>query len=473
MDDQDALGTTGDTFAAQVPQTAAGGAQVPSPDMDDPAYAPPSEGASMGAQAGLPVGVRSPESDSPVSDLADVLAAEREEGATDEAAPEQRAEGGAGALANVSRHLREGLTALRDVADAKARHGSAVTQMKRLQDELADVAATLDHRVQIECDFEQIVAVQTAEIEEAGALAADAALRSASFAAERDALSAQLATLKADNEEALRPYKNLMDTTKGRFDDAAVALADARRAVRAGEGQLADATRKRDQRVASANRAVDNAQERLRRVQTELDKLQRDPGASTVAIPKMRDELMAEREHLDATRADVTRVSTEAQEAIEAAQAVLWAQKQALEAAERTAEESKREAAEARAEYERLYKQAKAGEDELAAGIREGEDALGAADAEQASAEARVEVAQATLDEANDIHGTPEVTEELRMRLAEGNEELERRDREVKDLAQSMRELRESTRSKRLALFAAIAAVAILAIALITFFATR
>ena len=402
------------------------------------------------------------------------------EGPEDEDAPDEtedalvKAEENASALANsASQQLMEGLEAVRNVRALSRQHADARAQLETLRRELDDAMAILDHRVEIERNYQQIVADQTAQIQAAQGSIDTAKERSAALNSERQQLSARLTALKAEHEETLRPYKNLMDTTKGRADDAAVALADARRAVKSGESAANDATRKRDSRVSAANRAVDNAQERLRRVQTELDKLQGDPDAPITALPKMRDELVAERAHLDDAREEVEKVTAETQQAVEEAQARLFGLRQTLEAAERVAEEAKREASERRGEYDRLYKEARAAEDEISTAIKERTAAITELESTIDEIDDQLDGLQIILDEANDIHETPEVTAQLRERITAGQAELERQDREVKNLAQSVRHLRESTRGKRIAFFAAVAAVVLVAILLIWFFATR
>lgn len=385
-----------------------------------------------------------------------------------------KAEQSPAALANsAGQQLMEGLAAIRNVRELSRKHSTARAQLDVLRRELNDAMAILDHRVQIERNYDQIVAEQTALINEAQAEADQAKERAAQLAHERDQLSARLTALKVENDEALRPYKNLMDTAKGRSDDAALALADARRAVRAAESQASEAARRRDQRVAAANRAVENAQERLRRVQTELDKLQGDPDAPMTALPKMRDELVAERAHLEDAREEVEKVTAESQQMVEEAQARLFSLKQTQEQAERIAEETKREAAARREEYDRLYKEAQASQEQVDAAIKERTDGIAEAKKVRDAAEKRIDEYQIVLDEANDIRETPEVTAQLRERITDGKHELERQDREVKSLAQSEKDLRESTRSKRIIFFAVIAAVVLFAILLIWFLATR
>jgi chromosome segregation ATPase len=277
--------------------------------------------------------------------------------------------------------------------------------------------------------------------------------------------------MKADHEEAIRPYRDLMESTKGRSDDDAKSLAENRRAVKVADQQVADAAKRREQRIANANRAVDNAQERLRKVESELSSLQNGGNASPSAIQKMQSEIVTERAHLDAARDEVARTTAECQQLVDNAQTHLWTQKQSLETAERQASEAKREADARREEYERLYNSAlaeeKAIEDEIALRQR----AIAETGKEQAESERRQSEAQALLDEANEIHATPEVTQQLRQGIAEGQASLERQESEVNSLARSERRIRETTRTQRYIFIGAAVAVLAVVVLLVWFFA--
>lgn len=439
---------------------------------DQPDYVPePLDGEPMDFEAAsaefdaVPVGI-----DGEPVEVVDEVA---EEPAQAEVVAPADAKGAGNAAFAAMQSVAQGFSAVRQVRAASKQHSSAKTQLKEMQEALEGDRATLDHRIQIEQDYEQIVSEATLELSEAQAAVDDAIARIQALDAERASLAQQLESLHAANEEELRPYKNLMDSAKGRSDDAAVALADAKRAVKSAESQLSDATRRRDQRISAANRSVDNAQERLRRVQTEIDKLQGDAATSPTALPKMRDELSAERTHLSAAREEVARVTAETQQAVEAAQQQLWAHKEALSDVEQQAEEAKREAAARREEYDRLYKQAKAAEGELEDQIKARAKTVTEIERERELAASRIEAAQATLDEADEIHATPEVTAELADRVTAAQREIDLQQQEVKRLARETKHLRKTTRRHRIAFFAALIAIVLVLALLVWFFAFR
>lgn len=365
--------------------------------------------------------------------------------------------------------LKSGLDAVAAVRAAAKQHSDARAQAKQLKKELDKSKETLAHRLDVDRNYDKILAEQKAVIQKGneGIARAEAAIEE--LEAKKSELDATLAQKKADDEAAIRPYRELMESTKGRSDDAARALAEIRRAVKTADQQVADTAKRREQRIAAANRAVDNAQDRLRKVESDLNSLKGSSTASPNALSKMQSELVAERAHLDAAREDVGRVTAECQQLVDNAQTHLWTQKQSLETAERAADDAKREADGRREEYESLYNKAMGGQKEIEARIAEVEKDIDARQTERAEQAQVVFDAQALVDEADDIHSTPEVTKNLQDAIATGKVELEKRQREVDALAAEERQLRESTRAQRF-LFIGVAAVAIVIIVLIVSF---
>ncbi len=395
----------------------------------------------------------------------------QQEGASNATSPKGDAATPANVAAGALGSLKSGLDAIGAVCSAAKQHSVARAQLKRLKKELAKTQSVLDHRTDIESRYGEIVSEKTAEIEGARSAIAACQERTQQLEAEKATFEGQLRQMKADHEEAIRPYRDLMESTKGRSDDDAKSLAENRRAVKVADQQVADAAKRREQRIANANRAVDNAQERLRKVESELSSLQNGGNASPSAIQKMQSEIVTERAHLDAARDEVARTTAECQQLVDNAQTHLWTQKQSLETAERQASEAKREADARREEYERLYNSAlaeeKAIEDEIALRQR----AIAETGKEQAESERRQSEAQALLDEANEIHATPEVTQQLRQGIAEGQASLERQESEVNSLARSERRIRETTRTQRYIFIGAAVAVLAVVVLLVWFFA--
>ncbi len=369
----------------------------------------------------------------------------------------------AGRTTSARRSLKEGINAFASVRAAAKRHSTARGQLKKLQERLKADLATLEHRETIARDYASIVSTQKHELELARKSHQAAEEEGKRLSAERTELEKNLSAMKAKHEEALHPYRELMTTAKGRSDDAAKLLADLKRAVKQAETQVADATKRREQQIAAANRAVDNAQDRLRKTQGELADLQAGSGSSSSAIAKVQREAVAEQAHLDAAKLEVTRATAESQKYVDNAQTHLWTQRQSLEVAERRANEAKQEATTHREEYERLHAEASQEEQKLAEQISAITKSATVATREREATQTRIKEAEAALTEAHEIHDTPEATEVLRKSIEDGKNELALLEQEAERLGKNERDLRIKTRKQRFV----VAGVALLVVILV------
>jgi len=388
-------------------------------------------------------------------------------------APEQGESGlnrAAGAVAagaaETSRTFIEGLSAMRDVSRAKRDHNAARSKRDALKVSIEEMQAELEHRTDIERNYDAIMAEQGDALARATAEFKDAEERIKALNAQRERLSDQLAKLKVDNEARLRPYKNLMDSTKSRAEDTSRVLKEAQRAVRKAESALADANSRRDAQVSLANRAVDNANARLARLNEELASLTSAGSADTDAISQVQQSIANEQIHLATARSEVQSTTDETQRAVDSAQAHLLTQQQSLEVAERTNESARQEAEQRRTEYERLYQDAQTDEATLDNAVVEREMGVREVTKEQLAAQDRMEAAQALIDEANDIHATPDKTQNLRDDITSALAELDAQGERVRELADAERDLRESTKRSR-TVFKVIIGVAVLVVLLV------
>ena len=381
------------------------------------------------------------------------------------------ASGAAGAAAGAARGAGKGIaagfTALRDVRDASRQHSSAKSQMESTEKTLEAQRAALDHRVSIEEGYQDIVAAQTAALADAQKREADAVQYAARLSHELRDLEAGLAKMRAEDEQALRPYKQLAESSKGRADDATRTVAEAKRAVRTAEGQVKDATDRREQAIASANRALDNSKARQRKVQGELDKLLADPSAKRDAIAQVRQELAAETAHVSAAEAAVTRSTADAQSSVDNAQTHLWTQKQSLETAQREADAMQAEAKERRGEYDHLRAQADARQKKLSDNIDRHKAEIERTNRLRDNAQTDAKKAGDLLSEAKSIHDTPQATMQLRNSIAEREQALETQRAQVEELGRAERELRRRTRATRIAVLVILAVVVVVVAVLV------
>lgn len=355
-----------------------------------------------------------------------------------------------------------GIAALRDVHHASRRTEEARQRLAELQAEIEEDTDELNHRLSIEQNFEQIIARNTAELEQATTDEKDAHARGDLASSTRADLTKQLETMKAKHEEKLGPYRGLMETTKARADDASRALGEARRDAKSAESQEAEAIRNRDAAIASANRAVDTARDRLQRAQDELTRAKQSQNTTQSTTDRLLHQVITEQAALDLAKQKVPSVTTESDQRVEAAQTYLASRKQILAEVEHQASEAKAEATARKEEYDELYKQAMADEEVLKKQIAVCDTDLEQANDNAAEARERADVAQAALDEANDIHSTPEVTIELHDRIAKSQEQAATMSAEADSLAQKEHILRTETRGSRALIIGAAIVLVIL-----------
>ena len=377
--------------------------------------------------------------------------------------------------------LMAGIAAFKSVREASQMHSSARETLRSMKEALEDHTLILQHRIDVEQRYPQIVTEQSAELQEAQEALLDANERAQSADADRADLESKLTIMKNRHEDELRPYRNVAESTKGRADDMARTLAEAKRATKSAENNLAEATKRRDQRIAAANRAVDTAQERVRKLQTELDSTQErlraeqseadgaqdSEKSSPEAVARLQNELVSAQAHRDAAAADVPVITEEMRVAVETAQTRLFDQRQALTQAERNAEAAKKEANERRDEYDKLLKKAQEEERAFSEQIRLRVTASEQARKDASEAQTRIDDAQEVLDEAEEIHATPQETIALREQVSREQADYDRQLDAVEELAENERELRRGTLKQRLILIAGIALVVVIVIAII------
>lgn len=383
--------------------------------------------------------------------------------------PESLSRKAFGAAAAGAGALREGYEALKDVRRASREHSNARTHLAKIEEELEESRAELDHRTHVEANYDTIVSEQTAIIEEGTGERDEAQARIDVLNAEKADLARQLEQMRQQHEQELRPYKELVDSSRSRADDANRSLSEARRAARSAENQVNDLTSRRDSRLSAANKAVDNANLRLAELRTNLQALQADPTTKPEAIEEVNATIMAETAHLRAAEEEVAEVTAEMKRTMENAQEHLWTQRQSLDSAERAHESAKAEAAKRREEYDRMLRDAETSEAVLDNAMVERD--MGIRDVTKVldAASKRIKKAQEILDDANDIHATPHLTDQLRELIASDEAALEVQQKQVESLAEAEREVRERTRGQRIVFYIAVAAAALVVILILWF----
>ena len=340
-----------------------------------------------------------------------------------------------GAFGEAQNAVAGGISAVREVRSAAKAHAHARNKMKEMQSVLTSDQGQLEHRIYVHENYDSIVAEQQAIINETSAEMKRQKDLVESLTKTCSELQSKLEALIAEDEQELRPYRNLSETAKGRLDDVSRTVTEAKRAIKAEESQVKDATEHRDQSLASAQRALSNSQERQHKLQEELAELKEDPAANNGAITRIQNDLASEKLRESEAQKSLDIITTQAKSTIEMAQTHLWTQKKSLEVAQSATDTAHAEYEQRKNEFEKRQTEAQ--------------------DAFDAAAE-KYDAAQAILEDAQAIQTSPEETERLKNSVSSQLSAVEQTQGEVEKLAYEEKTLRVRTRKQRLLLLAIV-----------------
>ena len=303
---------------------------------------------------------------------------------------------------------------------------------------------------------------------------------------DRDAHAAKATELKSQFEQ----MKTEDDATELRLK-AALDAVEAREASSRETGnrlirRLEDSKRirdkvkaERDAGIAAAQQTVDATRAQLETLRHEYAELQRNPSANpanyTVRTSELSMQISDTADALRKTEEDVPRITADLEHS--------------LAAAEQAVEQAQAPIAEAKRAHQAVTAEADAARDELqtaktAAATRQRElrekiaaEDKARRDQEQSIANAQADAAhaQSIIEQANEVHDHPEITESLAGSLARDKAEHAETEREVTQLEATEDAVRERTRDSRIKFTGAIVCIvaAILAIILVWLFASK
>ena len=189
----------------------------------------------------------------------------------------------ADAAASVGSMLSQGMGAVREVSAARRAHSEARDHLDELSQVIEENEDELAHRREVEANYAQIVAEQTAR-------------QNNSLETARAAVSAQQAIAKVIEElkQNLSAMKDADKATEKRLKSALEAAESKEASAREGANRLVrrvtDAQRglesakaDRETNLAAAKKAVESAQARLDALREEFAEIQRNPSANSAA----------------------------------------------------------------------------------------------------------------------------------------------------------------------------------------------
>ena len=379
----------------------------------------------------------------------------------------------------VGTFIAQGASAMREMNAAKKALADARAHLAELEQRIADQAEELETRQDIAGRYEQIVADQRQAIATAQKTAAAAEIDRDVHASKVAEIKGQLEQMKTEDDATELRLKAALDAVEAR---EASSRETGNRLVR----RLEDSKRirdkvqaERDAGIAAAQQTVDATRAQLETLRHEYAELQRNPSANpanyTVRTSELSMQISDTADALRKAEEDVPRITADLEHS--------------LAAAEQAVEQAQAPIAEAKRAHQAVTAEADAARDELqtaktAAATRQRElrekiaaEDKARRDQEQSIANAQADAAhaQSIIEQANEVHDHPEITESLAGSLARDKAEHAETEREVTQLEATEDAVRERTRDSRIKFTGAIVCIvaAILAIILVWLFASK
>lgn len=379
----------------------------------------------------------------------------------------------------VGTFIAQGASAMREMNAAKKALADARAHLAELEQRIADQAEELETRQDIAGRYEQIVADQRQAIATAQKTAAAAKIDRDVHASKVAELKGQLEQMKTEDDATELRLKAALDAVEAR---EASSRETGNRLVR----RLEDSKRirdkvqaERDAGIAAAQQTVDATRAQLETLRHEYAELQRNPSANpanyTVRTSELSMQISDTADALRKAEEDVPRITADLEHS--------------LAAAEQAVEQAQAPIAEAKRAHQAVTAEADAARDELqtaktAAATRQRElrekiaaEDKARRDQEQSIANAQADAAhaQSIIEQANEVHDHPEITESLAGSLARDKAEHAETEREVTQLEATEDAVRERTRDSRIKFTGAIVCIvaAILAIILVWLFTSK
>lgn len=378
----------------------------------------------------------------------------------------------ADAAASVGSMLSQGMGAVREVSAARRAHSEARDHLDELSQVIEENEDELARRREVEANYAQIVAEQTAR-------------QNNSLETARAAVSAQQAIAKVIEElkQNLSAMKDADKATEKRLKSALEAAESKEASAREGANRLVrrvtDAQRglesakaDRETNLAAAKKAVESAQARLDALREEFAEIQRNPSANSAAYSvrgiELENDISDAAEQLRQAKDQLPRLTVELDQAIADAEAVVAEANKPIDEARSSFRDVSNATAEARDALDAARKDAESRQKELRAQINEQEKALKNQQKAQQDAQDDADDAAEILADANDIHAHPEITEQLAARIDSDKQYEAQQLQQVESLAATEKNVREQTRTSRLK-FVGIVAAIVVVVALVIF----
>lgn len=378
---------------------------------------------------------------------------------------------GPGAAQAVGAFITEGVGAVRQVSAAKRAHASAREELEQLEQTILEQQDELAHRRDIEERYSQIIEEESARQDQAILNIAQAKAAQDSIRAAVDALKEKLAAVREADAQTEKRLKAAVDAAEGKEASSRESGTRLQRRLDDAKKSLEKAETEREVAIDTAQRAIDTAATRLATLREEFAEVQRNPSANSAAYSVRSNELQLEisdaAEELRQAQHALPVITEEVERNLATARAMVEEAKKPIDAAKRAHREVTNEADEARDALDTANNAAAERQRELRDQIAAQEKAIKEQDRLIAGEQAEADDAQAVMDEANDIHAHPEITEALEADLERNRAERAEQASEVQELADAERDVRQRTHDSRVRFMGAIGIGAAIVLALI------
>lgn len=371
----------------------------------------------------------------------------------------------------VGAFITEGVGAVRQVSAAKRAHASAREELEQLEQTILEQQDELAHRRDIEERYSQIIEEESARQDQAILNIAQAKAAQDSIRAAVDALKEKLAAVREADAQTEKRLKAAVDAAEGKEASSRESGTRLQRRLDDAKKSLEKAETEREVAIDTAQRAIDAAAARLATLREEFAEVQRNPSANSAAYSVRSNELQLEisdaAEELRQAQHALPVITEEVERSLATARAMVEEAKKPIDAAKRAHREVTNEADEARDALDTAKNAAAERQREIRDQIAAQEKAIKEQDRLIAGEQAEADDAQAVMDEANDIHAHPEITEALEADLERNRAERAEQASEVQELADAERDVRQRTHDSRVRFMGAIGIGAAIVLALI------
>ncbi len=355
--------------------------------------------------------------------------------------------------------------AFKDVRDASRATASAQKELKALQAEMREDQATLDHRRDVEANFLTIIQEQTNIVEQGIDSQHKIEEITQENTSKRTGLVRALDDLKKENRKELEPFHVSNDAAQKSLDEAARQLAHFKRADQTNKHKLESIIHHRDKQSKSLNSSIESCQEQL----AKLKRQAQDPESefSSRDLLDLREKIAIEQKRLAEHQQSLRSIQKTAENNIQSLESTMSETEANLNRAKAHHDEVKKEAEYKLKRLEEKSEQCRTKEEALQAQIDEIDAYQKTLEEHNAEIERAIEQARDLITEAHDIHETPEVTQQLALKIMRDETTEKNLEAKLEDLQEFEDDLRQKTRTSRITSVAVVLAVVLLLVFII------